>query len=95
MTQIMTLHVDNLKCGGCANTISKSLSGIPGVTAIDVRPDTSEVMFTADPALRTEVADKLRSIGYPETGTISGVAAGVASAKSYVSCAIGTVTKAA
>ena len=89
MTQSISLHIDNLKCGGCATTIRKSLEGIAGVSAIDVHPDKGEVVFQADPGLRPKVAETLRAIGYPETGTVHGLAAGVASAKSYVSCAIG------
>jgi copper chaperone len=89
MTQSMTLHVENLKCGGCANTIKKSLSGISGVSVVDVHPETGEVIFEADPGLRPKVAETLRAIGYPETGTVTGIAASVANAKSYVSCAIG------
>ncbi len=89
MTQSMTLHVENLKCGGCATTIKKSLAGLSGVTAVDVDPEKGEVVFQADPGLRPKVAETLRAIGYPETGTVAGLAASVASAKSYVSCAIG------
>jgi copper chaperone len=35
------------------------------------------------------VADKLRAMGYPEKGSLHGLQAGVANAKSFVSCAIG------
>jgi copper chaperone len=94
MSQAFTLHVDNLKCGGCAHTIEKSLSAIPGVSAISVSPERGEVAFEADPGLRPKVAKTLQSLGYPETGTVSGLTANVASAKSYVSCAIGKVTSA-
>lgn len=92
MTKSFTLHVDNLKCAGCGNTIQRSLAKISGVSAIDVRPDTGEVVFEADPGLRPRVAKTLRSIGYPETGSLSGVSANVAKARSYVSCAIGKYT---
>jgi copper chaperone CopZ len=43
MSQAFTLHVDNLKCGGCAHTIEKSLSAIPGVSAIVISPERGEV----------------------------------------------------
>jgi copper chaperone len=35
---------------------------------------------------------KLKSMGYPEHGSISGLDAGLANAKSFVSCAIGRVS---
>ena len=92
MTEAFTIHVDNLKCGGCAHTIEKSLAAIPGVNAIAVAPEKGEVAFKADAALRPKVAETLRGLGYPETGTVTGLAAGVANAKSYVSCAIGKMT---
>ena len=89
MTTSFTLHVDNLKCGGCANTIRKALSHVPGVSAVEVRPETSEVSFEAALGGREAAAEKLRSLGYPETGSLSGLSANIANAKSYVSCAIG------
>ncbi len=92
MTQTHTLLVENLKCGGCAATIEKSLSNIPGVSAVAIHLDRGEVAFQADPGLRPKVAATLRGLGYPESGTISGIAASVANAKSYVSCAIGRMT---
>jgi copper chaperone len=35
---------------------------------------------------------KLKSMGYPEQGSVSGLNAGLANAKSFVSCAIGRVS---
>ena len=63
----MQFQVDNIKCGGCRNSIVKGLSALPDV-------------------------EKLRSMGYPETGTAQGLGAAVADAKSFVSCAIGRLT---
>ena len=88
----MDIQIENLKCGGCANTISKGLSAIDGVTDVVVHNETNSVSMDASDALRPAVLDKLRSMGYPEAGSISGLASGIATAKSYVSCAIGRVT---
>jgi len=38
------------------------------------------------------VIDKLKSMGYPEKGSVAGLAAGITNAKSFVSCAIGRMT---
>jgi copper chaperone len=88
----MDIQIENLKCGGCANTIVKGLSAIDGVTDVAVHNDTNQVSMNAGEAIRPAVLEKLRSMGYPEAGSISGLASGIATAKSFVSCAIGRVT---
>ena len=84
-----TIEVDNLKCGGCANTIRKSLSDMDGVSAVDVDADIKTVTFSAADSAKETVLTKLKSLGYPEKGTTHGLESGVATAKSFVSCAIG------
>ena len=32
----MQIHVDNIKCGGCRNSIVKGLSALPDVHRVDV-----------------------------------------------------------
>lgn len=84
-----SIVIDNLKCGGCANTITTSLSKIENVSDVTVDVDTSTVSFevSADGTLEKVLA-KLNSLGYPPEGTSSGLQ----KAKSYVSCAIGKVS---
>jgi copper chaperone len=43
-------------------------------------------------SLREALVAKLKSMGYPEHGSVSGFDAGLANAKSFVSCAIGRVS---
>jgi copper chaperone len=50
------------------------------------------VSVVADESLREAVVSKLKSMGYPEHGSVSGLEAGLTNAKSFVSCAIGRVT---
>jgi copper chaperone len=88
----MDIQIENLKCGGCANTIAKGLVAIDGVTDVVVNNETNHVSMNANEALRPAVLDKLRAMGYPEVGSVSGLASGIATAKSFVSCAIGRVT---
>jgi copper chaperone len=88
----MDIQIENLKCGGCANTIVKGLSAITGVADVVVNNDTNQVSMSASEALRPAVLDKLKTMGYPEVGSVSGLASGIATAKSFVSCAIGRVT---
>jgi copper chaperone len=82
-----TLEIQNLKCGGCVNTVTKELSKIDGITDIKVNDETSVVKFSSEV---TEALDlvkiKLASIGYPAVGDDNSI---IDKAKSYVSCAIG------
>lgn len=85
----MQIEIDNLKCGGCARSITKGLSEMPGVSNVEIDHDHDVVKFEAPEDMRAQVAEKLRSMGYPEKGTVEGISAGLANAKSFVSCAIG------
>jgi copper chaperone len=88
----MQIEIDNLKCGGCARSILKGLADVPGVSDVEVDRDQQLVRFTGEASVRTLVTDKLRSMGYPEKGSLQGLDAGVANAKSFVSCAIGRMS---
>jgi copper chaperone CopZ len=85
-----TLYIQNLKCGGCANTITKNLSTIVGIQNITVNVEESAVGFSYanDDQLNT-VKDKLKVLGYPEDGAANSLGS---KAKSYVSCAIGKMS---
>ena len=91
MTTTMQIEIDNLKCGGCEASILKGLKAIDGVSKVSVNRATNTVEIDAPPSLRSKIVDQLRHMGYPEKGSISGLNAGLANAKSYVSCAIGRV----
>jgi copper chaperone len=54
--------------------------------------DKQLVSFTGEASVKQAVVDKLRALGYPEKGSVSGLEAGLTNAKSYVSCAIGRIT---
>lgn len=85
-----TIHIQNLKCGGCANTISKGISSIEAIQNVLVNVEESTVKFSYDKEEQVEeVKNKLKSMGYPEDGEANTL--GV-KAKSYVSCAIGKMS---
>ncbi len=50
------------------------------------------VSVLADESLRDALVSKLKTMGYPEHGSVSGLDAGIATAKSFVNCAIGRVS---
>lgn len=92
MTAEIQIEVENLKCGGCVRSILKGLAELPDIRHVEVDLEHQRVKFVGDPATRTTVADKLRSMGYPERGSLEGLSAGLASAKSFVSCAVGRMS---
>jgi copper chaperone len=86
------VHVENIKCGGCEKSIIKGLSAIEGLSNIVIDREQQLVSVNADESLRGALIAKLKSMGYPEQGSLSGFDAGLANAKSFVSCAIGRVS---
>ncbi len=86
-----SIIVQNLKCGGCANTISTKLSEIETISNILVDVEESKVTFDCpNPEDAIEVKQKLRSLGYPSIEDENGL---VSKAKSFVSCATGKMSK--
>ncbi len=92
MTTAMHIEVENVKCGGCERSILKGLSTISGISDVTVDREHQTVRFSGSEALRAIVAEKLLSMGYPGKGSVHGLDAGLANAKSFVSCAIGRVS---
>lgn len=92
MNVLMQIEIDNLKCGGCENSIVRSLSSMAEVTELVVDRQRQTVSFRGEPSDRDVVAQKLRSLGYPEKGTMSGIDASLVNAKSFLSCAVGRMS---
>ena len=86
-----TIKIQNLKCHGCANTIVTQLSKLDGVSDVEVNNDTDEVSFnhTSESEFNSAKA-KLSELGYPAEGESNTFPT---KAKSYISCAVGRVTK--
>ncbi|MBA5248862.1 MAG: heavy-metal-associated domain-containing protein [Gammaproteobacteria bacterium] len=89
----MEIIVENIKCGGCAGTITKKLNATFNTDSTDVNVEQGTVTIAVDDSKRNEVAQTLLSIGYPETDTVQGLNSVKAKAKSFVSCAIGKMDK--
>jgi copper chaperone len=84
----MKIAVENMKCGGCATSISKKLSDVEGVTSIHVDIDSGVIEIEGEFDLE-EVTQKLDAMGYP----IAGQNNLLKKTKSYVSCAIGKMSQ--
>lgn len=90
MTTTDNIMVDNLKCGGCENTIKMTLKKIAGVEKVNINLENSQISIVHDESVtHNMLARALKAIGYPETGTTEGLDAALSNVKSYVSCAIG------
>lgn len=87
----LDLEVENIKCSGCANSITKSLLGIEGVLEVKEVDLENQIIHlnVSDDCQVEPISDKLKSMGYPPKGDNDWFL----NAKSYVSCAIGKVTK--
>lgn len=86
-----SIIVQNLKCGGCANTISTKLSEIETISNIQVDVEESKVTFNVSNSEDAiAVKQKLKSLGYPSIEDENGL---VSKAKSFVSCATGKLSK--
>ena len=86
------ITVENIKCGGCASTITRRLNQLDAVSDCQVDVETGVVSITGDESSKTEVTQLLLNLGYPESGTAEGLKAAKAKAKSFVSCAVGKMS---
>lgn len=81
------IKVQNLKCGGCANTIQKKLSSLEGVENVTVDIENKLVHIIHQNSVSLEIlTSNLKAIGYPMEGEENSLGA---KATSMVSCAIG------
>ena len=87
------IDVENIKCGGCANTIMKTLGKLDGVERVNVDIEQGRVSVDATGENREQLVSTLLQSGYPEKGSAEGIKAVKAKAKSFVSCAIGRISQ--
>ena len=86
---MITIEILNLKCGGCANSITKGLLAIKGANNVTVDLETSKVSIdTSDESVLEAVKEKLSKMGYPEINDTNTM---LHKAKSFVSCASGRI----
>ena len=88
----MQVEIENLKCGGCEKSILKALASMEAISDVVVDREHNLVSFTGDLTVRDSVVNKLRAMGYPEKDALHGLDAGLANAKSFVSCAMGRMS---
>ncbi len=80
--------VGNLKCSGCANTITKELLKLPGMKTVEVDNDKDQIAVSYEGLDRNAITEKLHSLGYPEATEENGL---LLQLKSFSSCMIGRI----
>jgi len=86
------ISVENIKCGGCANTITTRLNALDVIDSCEVDVERGIISINGDESSKEEVSQLLLKLGYPESGTAEGLKAATAKAKSFVSCAVGKMS---
>lgn len=81
-----TIYIQNLKCGGCATTISKNISTIESVENVSINVENNSISLSHKPDFLEKIKQTLKKIGYPEQGEDNNI---MDKAKSYMSCAVG------
>lgn len=82
------IYIANLKCGGCATTITNELTKLKGVFKVQVDNETDCVNIEYENINREKIIEKLHDLGYPEATEENGL---LLQLKSYASCMIGRV----
>ncbi len=87
-----TFEVLNVKCGGCANTLIKSLKEEFGDVEVNLELHPRQITLDIEDSKKEALKLKLRSLGYPLTSDeLSGFEKATTTAKSFISCAIGKI----
>ncbi|NCP53326.1 MAG: heavy-metal-associated domain-containing protein [Flavobacteriales bacterium] len=81
-------EVENIKCGGCVNSIKTALLKINNVEEVIIDKDIDTVTVVGN-IERFLLIKKLNELGYPEKGSNTIIK----TAKSYVSCALGKISE--
>ena len=82
-----TIVIQNLKCDGCAGSITKALKKFPEVETVAVDFETATITIdTTATSKRKQYERALTHAGYPPVGEKNPLGR---KAKSFISCAIG------
>lgn len=84
-----TVHIQNLKCQGCGNTIVNKLSELKNISEVEVNQSEETVSFDFHTKHDFELAKhRLSAIAYPILGADNKI---MTKTKSYISCAKGRI----
>ncbi|MBO0612537.1 MAG: hypothetical protein RL122_2734 [Pseudomonadota bacterium] len=85
------IEVENIRCGGCANTITKKLLENEQIQSVDVDIEHQVITLHSASDVHDTAVQTLFSLGYPERGSVAGMQSLKEKARSVVSCAIGRI----
>jgi copper chaperone len=86
----ISLQIQNVKCNGCATTITNKLSELINVSNVVIDLENGSVTFDyTDELALFSAKETLKINGYPQVGEVNPF---VTKAKSFVSCAIGRMS---
>ena len=86
--QTEKIYIANLKCGGCATTITNELTKLKGVYKVQVDNESDCIDISYENINREKIIEKLHELGYPEATEENGL---LLQLKSYASCMLGRV----
>jgi len=85
-----TFKVQNVKCGGCANTLTTKLKDEFGVIQVNLEIMPREITLEIEDEKVESLKTALKGLGYPFEGESFGFLQDSSmKAKSFVSCAVG------
>jgi copper chaperone len=79
--QTLNFDISGMTCGGCAGSVKRALSKLPGVSQVEVSLQPGSAAVTVDPDHITadQIASALTSLGYPTKARATGIDARAAS----------------
>lgn len=83
------LEVENIRCGGCVNTITRKLMSDERIKAVKVDIEAQTITLDSEVDIKDSAQTLLFSLGYPVRGSVHGLESLKEKARSVVSCAIG------
>jgi copper chaperone CopZ len=87
-----TFQLENVKCGGCANTLKRKLKERYGEIEVNLDMFPREITLDINPDIVAELGAALKKLGYPFSSERLGfVDTGTTKAKSFISCAVGKI----
>ena len=87
-----TIKVENVKCAGCASTLTNKLKDELGEIEVNLEVTPREITLDLADDKLDSLHDALKGLGYPISGESFGFIEDTSiKAKSFVSCAIGKV----
>lgn len=85
-----TLQVENVKCGGCAQTLRTKLEPLFGTVKINLMVQPREITLDIEEAQMPQLREALLEVGYPlSSDELNFVQTASTKVKSFVSCAVG------